>query len=123
MTDAEPAPDKALCRALKEFAAAQLAVTPELRSVTVVLDWYGGLNDAPEVQHGVWVCSDGPVSAPDAVVGSALQTLRVLQHQIDRMTEVTLALQGELTRLAGRVVKERRDAQAVPGGDRPETAG
>ena len=119
MSDPEHAPDKAVCRALKEAAAAQLAVTPELRSVTVVLDWYGGLNDAPEMQHGVWVSADGPVSAPDAVVGSALQTLRVLQHQVDRMPEVILTLQKELTRLVGKVVEERRDAQTVPAGDRP----
>ncbi len=56
-----------------------LATVPEVRSVVVIFDYFGALNDA-EISKGLWLGRKDPLPL-DAVFGSLMQTQRVLEEQ------------------------------------------
>ena len=81
--------------------------TPELRSVIVTYDYFGNLNDAPEVKKGIWLHCSGQESKPiDAVVGSfdvmllnASQIMQELVASRDRLVAECVAKSKELKEL------------------------
>lgn len=64
-------------------AATRAFLRPELRSVTVVLDYVGNLNSA-DVPFGLWLSPDGPVTDPAAISGSMQQLARMVGLQCER---------------------------------------
>ena len=76
---------------------AVLATVPEVRSVVVIFDYFGALNDA-EISKGLWLGRKDPLPL-DAVFGSLMQTQRVLEEQ-------TIHAYGQLQALRAAVVTE-----------------
>lgn len=113
-------------RAEAEFrkaAAAAFAACPELRSVGVVFDFYGRLNDAAGVSHGVWLDdAGGPPRAGDAVMGSVFATLRHLGRQMEAAVDLAVALRDDVTALTAEAVRLREKDQGEAGSGVPGVA-
>jgi len=90
--------DLAVCNRLQEACRDVFLHHPEVKAVSVAICWNGKLNEA-EINHGLWVGPDGPVTTPDGIVGSVYQTLRLLDIQLGRGMELALKLQSDLTGL------------------------
>src|SRR5690606_31951338 len=67
-----------------------------LRSVIVVFDYYGGLNDAPGLQKGMWLGPYGPVTTADGIVGSAKNLLETFHVVLDRAGQLIAQLEATL---------------------------
>ena len=81
-----------------------LATVPEVRSVVVVLDYFGPLNDA-EISKGLWIGRKEPLPL-DAVFGSLMQTQRVVEEQ-------TIHAFGQLQALKSAVMRETESLHAI----------
>lgn len=81
-----------------------LATVPEIRSVVVVFDYFGALNDA-EISKGLWLGRKDPLPL-DAVFGSLMQTQRVLEEQ-------TIHAFGQLQALRAAVVVETDNLHTI----------
>ena len=102
--------DQTISRTFAATAQSVLAACPELRSVTICLDYRGRLNDAgvarvvwvgPGLDHNITVnlnaIGDNQVTSPDAVIGSMQVLLLALRATITRAEELESALLGRLT--------------------------
>ncbi|MFW6062395.1 MAG: hypothetical protein ACOC93_06260, partial [Planctomycetota bacterium] len=78
--------DQALCHEFRQHAAQALVAHPELRSVVVVFDYHGGLNDGSP-QKGVWTSAQGAVHDPPAIFGG-LQNMMEISQQVMRRADV-----------------------------------
>jgi hypothetical protein len=84
----------------------------EVRSLAVVIDWYGALNDAP-IGAAVWVGEDGPVQGADAIMGSAQQTIKLLSQQFGRLHSLNQAVRGDLDVVGTQVVAKREELEEI----------
>lgn len=73
--------DEALQEAFRQLSFHSFLEYPELRSVVVVFDYAGELNEAP-IRKGFWVGPHGKVQDYAALVGSFRQTLAMLKLQM-----------------------------------------
>lgn len=81
-----------------------LATVPEIRSVAVIFDYFGSLNDA-EISKGLWLGRKDPLPL-DAVFGSLMQTQRVLEEQ-------TIHAFGQLQALRTAVIAETENLHTI----------
>lgn len=88
--------------------------------MSVAITWNGELNDA-KITHGVWV---GPgrksVLAIDGVLGSAFQTIRLLDVQLGRAMNIVQGLRNAATALVNEInelneTKEKLKAEQTSG--------
>lgn len=87
-----------------------LAADPDLRSVLVVFDWKGALNDARGVIKGLWAGEDGGVPAdPAAVFGTAQNTIGALAEVMARAIHVEDLARGRLKEVAAQVEAKRKE--------------
>jgi len=106
----QPPPfDVAACELMREQILHVLAKHPEVRSISVSLDYFGNLNDA-DIHRGVWIDRSGAVTAPDAIFGSLFQTLRMLDLQLHRAVELIEALRQAATHFGQQVVERAESA-------------
>ena len=63
--------DKDICVRLYEEGRQLLRDHPEIRSIIVAIDYYSAY-DRLDTQKSVWCGRDGPVTAPDATIGSLI---------------------------------------------------
>lgn len=83
MSQTPPQFDEVIANEFLELTRRLLVQHPELRTVSVVLDYSGRLNEAG-LREGIWLGRSGAVQAPDALAGSAGQTLKLLSRQLER---------------------------------------
>ena len=85
----EPKPtfDEAVCERLRRAFVDVFVNHPEVKTLGVAICWHGNLNDA-KIMHGLWLCPDGVVVTPDGVIGSAFQTLKLLDEQFGRANDL-----------------------------------
>jgi hypothetical protein len=79
--------DVRLCDEVRRFILERCAAYPEVRTVAVVVDYKGAINDA-QVHDSVWLEIDAPngiVNSPAAAFGSALQTIKLLDGMVGRL--------------------------------------
>lgn len=81
-----------------------LTTVPEIRSVVVVFDYFGPLNDA-EICKGLWIGRKEPLPL-DAVFGSLMQTQRVVEEQ-------TIHAFGQLQALKSAVQQETEALHSI----------
>ena len=74
--------DKDICLRLQEEGRQLMREHPEIRGIAIAIDYYSAY-DRPEVEKGVWLCRDGPVPAPDAIIGSLMQVMRLAQDMFE----------------------------------------
>lgn len=107
-----PTFDERAASTIKEWTRQLMVVTPELRSVTVVFDWNGALNDA-QIQHGIWQSRlGGGNMPPDAIFGSLLQTLKVAEQQLASAYTVVDQLRA-MALEASRTVRDATEAEST----------
>jgi hypothetical protein len=99
----------------RELTTQLLASHPELRSVVVVLDYHGKLNEA-QVDHALWMGEAGAVTAPDAVLGGMGNILRVLHAMFERAALLQGALHDELARVLKELGQGRPPVDDTPAG-------
>ena len=67
-----------------------------LRSVVVVLDYYGALNDTDGINKAIWLGPEGPQSDPAGIVGSIGVTLQAAAHMFDRSFQLLHTIREEM---------------------------
>lgn len=98
--------------ALTEIAAQH----PEIGSLAAIIDWKGTLNDA-DIPHGVWVSDlGGQVTKPERMLGSAWQTLKVLNQQLGAATAFLQAVQKKLLQVSKELLElqQQKDSTSAP---------
>lgn len=81
----------------------------ELRSVLVIFDYYGALNDTPGVSKGLWLSADGnSPRATDSIVGSVGNTLQCLANMFDDMFARYQELQQRLVVVSQEVLEKEQ---------------
>lgn len=79
---------------------------PELRSIVVVYDFYGKLNDTPGINKGMWLHSEGGSEKPaDSIAGSAGATIQALAHMLDEQMALYNKLTNELVEVSKSLAK------------------
>jgi hypothetical protein len=106
--------DEAACEALRQACVSVIQDHPEVRSVAATVDYYGALNDAV-VQKGIWLGEEGVVTTPDAILGSTMQTLRLLEEQIGRLFQVAGSMKESLQVLGEELVKKSKEVEGAEG--------
>lgn len=100
--------DEAVVAEFKDTIHKALTDHPELRSVGVVFDWTGPLNEAA-IKAGLWTGEDGGVNTPVAIAGSIHQTMKLLLQQVNRMATFEQGLKEELALIGQAVVLKRQE--------------
>ena len=129
MTEATPPPeeqktqvpfDTAILEKFKATVNQALAEHPELRSVAVVFDFEGGLNDA-QVNKGLWVGRDGPVIQPNAIFGSIKNVQMMVETMFDRSVVLTQDMKEQVQIIAQENITRRQQQhdEEQPGNDQP----
>ncbi len=96
---------------LAEFrvtAFERFAAHPELRSVVVVLDYAGALNDAP-IDKALWIGKDGPINNIAAVLGSLDNVIATLEPMFARAITLNRNLRDQATVLGTELIKRRKE--------------
>lgn len=92
------------------------AAVPELRSVVVVYDYYGRLNDAQDIGKGMWLSADGSSPRPsDAIVGSIASTLQCLAHMLDDAFQMVGQLNQEYVDVSRKLLEAKEALSSVTG--------
>ena len=99
--------DEAVVAEFKDTIHKALTDHPELRSVGVIFDWNGPLNEAA-IKAGLWTGEDGGVNQPAAIAGSIHQTMKLLLQQVNRMAQLEQGLKEELAIIGQAVVLKRQ---------------
>jgi hypothetical protein len=102
--------DQAALARMRAAASEVLAVHPEVRSVIVVLDYKGPLNDAP-IDKALWIGENGAVTGLDAMFGSAANLMRVMQHVFGSIDQRGQAMREEAQVLGNELVKRRQQLE------------
>lgn len=120
---AAPTPEEAAGRptfdqaALARMRTAGLDILldhPEVRSVSVVLDFAEGLNDAPSLQRGIWFGTDGrAVNHLPAVLGSVRNTLAMLEVMMQRAAAINQNLRSEAAALGKTIIERRTELERL----------
>lgn len=102
---------------LQDSATKLLASVPEVRSVTCILDFYGPLNDSPDIRKGLWVGdgTNGAISL-DGAFGSMLQTLKVFEQQFAYSVQLIQSMKAEAAEIGQELVELRKEKEALQGG-------
>lgn len=110
----EPKPtfDQAVCEILRRACADAFLHHPELKTVGVALCWNNNLNDA-QIMHGLWLGPDGPVVTPDGVIGSAFQTLKLLNEQTGRANDLIQHMRDQVIAVGEEVTKKYGQLEQV----------
>lgn len=93
---------------LHEALTAVAAKHPEVGSMSAVVDWKGALNDA-DIPFGVWVSDmGGKVQDPARIIGSAWQTLKALNMQLEAGSAYLQKLQTALTQTSKAILGQEQ---------------
>lgn len=116
--------DRDVAEAFRKVITEQLSKHPELRSVAIVFDWRGSLNDRPDVIKGMWLNDRGRVEDPAAVFGGLQNTALMLRGMSDRADECQSNMR-ELVRQLGNELHARigKMKGKADGDDTPAAAG
>jgi hypothetical protein len=98
-------------------AAAQqvLSVVPEVRSVVVVFDYKGELNDS-KINKGLWLGEGGGVSDPRAILGTAQNMVAATLETILRAASFRDQLQTDIVQTLQKIKKEAQGDSAGQSG-------
>lgn len=66
-----------------------------LRSMLVVYDYHGALNDAPDLNKAVWLGPQGAQQDPAGIIGSLGATGQAMAHMLDRAFSLRDALRED----------------------------
>jgi glycine/D-amino acid oxidase-like deaminating enzyme len=90
---------------------------PELRNVSVVFCWKGGLNDSPTVSKGLWIGDSGVVSDLPGIFGGLFQSLKMVDEQAARAFQFVQKMREEAQVLGHEIVRRQQELQSLKGTD------
>jgi hypothetical protein len=119
MADEQPAPrktfDEDCVDRFQELAQDCLLDHPELRNVSVVFCWKGGLNDTTGVRKGLWLGDSGPVVDLPGIFGGLFQSLKMVDDQAARAFQLVQQLREEAQVLGQDIVNKKQELEALEG--------
>jgi len=105
--------DVAVCEKLRAAFHDVFLNHPEVKALAASITWNGNLNDA-QIMHGLWLSSDGgPVSTPDGLIGSAFQTIKMLDEQVGRGLNLVTYLRDQVQVLGPEVVAKHEEIKEL----------
>lgn len=104
--------DEMVCERLRLAFTDVFLHHPEVKCLAATVCWNGNLNDA-QINHGIWLGPDGPVQAPDGVIGSVFQTLKMLDEQMGRGMQLAQFFRDQITTLGNEALKKHEELQEV----------
>ena len=84
-----------------------------LRSVLVSFDYYGSLNDAPDLNKAIWLGSQGAQQDPAGIVGSIGSTLQAVAHMLDRAFLLRNAIREDLEETLEALRKRKEELEQI----------
>ena len=102
--------DKAALEKLRGCINECLTEHPELRSVVVVLDYHGTLNNS-DVDKGIWIGTDGSVIRPEAVFGSIDNTMKILEVMFGRSVSMVEGIKEQAHVVMHELRKRRTESE------------
>lgn len=85
---------------------------PELRSVAIVFDYMGGLNDA-EISKGIWVSEDGAVKTLEGIHGSLQQLMRMMETMFVRASALSEQMREQATVIGQELVRRKQELETM----------
>lgn len=107
----------------QELAQACMLDHPELRNVSIVFCWKGGLNDTAGVSKGLWLGDSGPVTDLPGIFGGLFQSLKMVDEQAARAFKLVDQLREEAQVLGHDIISKKQELHALegePGGEEKE---
>jgi hypothetical protein len=98
--------DEAAVKEMREAATLVFSRHPEVRSIAVVFDYRGALNDA-NVNKALWLGPDGPVRKLDGMFGSLANMLRLTDHMFSLAAAEELRLRESAAKAAVELIQTR----------------
>lgn len=102
--------DEQVAEEALEAISAIIAKHPEVECMSMSVCWKGELNDA-KITHGVWVGRDGVVGTLPGIVGSMMQTLKMLDEQARRGMDFVQMLRKTAVGEAAALVRRHNETQ------------
>lgn len=102
--------DKAAIAKMRESISELFVDHPEVRSVAVVFDYEGGLNDA-DIDKGLWLGTAGTVVSPAAIFGSIHNTMLVLEQMFVRASRLEQNMRDRYQLLASELLEKQKNAE------------
>lgn len=104
--------DQAICLRFRETIHHAFVAHPELRSVAVVFDYAGSLNDA-RVDKAIWLGPDGAVQSLAGVFGSIQNTLSLLDAQMTRAAAAEQQMRERVSILGAEAKSKHEELQKL----------
>jgi hypothetical protein len=102
--------DKALAKKFQDVIQEALLDHPELRSVAVVFDFVGDLNDGG-ADRGVWIGEDGPVRTLEGIHGSIAQMLRMSEMMFVRAQALSNQMREDAAVIGQELVRRQKQLE------------
>ena len=112
--------DKAAISTMRATALNVIAAHAEVRSVIVVIDYAGELNEA-NVDKGLWVGEDGAVTKIDAIHGSIGNTVAVLEQLFLRAAQHAQNMREQVMVLGKEIIKRKAELNGIETTEKPTT--
>ncbi len=105
--------DVAVCERLRAAFADVFLNHPEVKALATSICWNGNLNDA-RIMHGIWLGGDGgPVQTAEGVIGSAFQTLKMLDEQVGRAVDLVSYFRDQLRAVGPEIVAKNEELKRL----------
>lgn len=108
-----PTFDEAVCSEIRAAFHDIVLRHPEVKALATSVCWHGDLNDA-RINHGVWLGDDGgPVNDIAGIIGSAYQTLKVLDQQVGHGLAFVNALREQVIVLSQEIGRKNEEIEGL----------
>lgn len=84
-----------------------------LRSVLVSFDYYGPLNDAPDLNKAIWLGPEGAQQDPAGILGSIGSALQAIAHMFDRGFALRNALREDYEKTLGELHERKKELEQL----------
>jgi len=84
-----------------------------LRSVLVSFDYYGPLNDAPDLNKAIWLGPEGAQQDPAGIIGSIGSSLQAVAHMLDRAFLLRNALREDMEKAISELHERKKELEQV----------
>lgn len=104
--------DVAVCERLRQTFMEIFLEFPEVKCLSSTITWNGNLNDA-NIMHGIWLSPTGNVGSPDGIITSIEQTMKMLNEQFNRASNLVKFFSDQTRVLAEEVVRRNAELEEV----------
>ena len=82
-----------------------------LRSVLVSFDYYGPLNDAPDLNKAIWLGPEGAQQDPAGILGSIGSALQAIAHMFDRAFALRNAIREDMETTLAELHERKKEVE------------